>query len=329
MIIRNYLLLLNVLLLCSSIAIADTLTIVRAVPIPIENIQRDPLGNWQCMNLKDSIILDAVVARDKVDSTITLISYESSLYSYQLRNDSLFCLGYENATTSMRYNRPQLLAVFPLQVGDSLAASYSGLGEYCHLLPLSIEGISTVVVDGVGSLSLPDMQADNLFRIHVSSSISEILCDTTHYKMDKYIWLYNNANHLPVFEVSETSLIFPSDTIVNRLAYYRVPSLEENTNEINIIQEEELVNQCAFTEARFLPNPVVENLLITYVLVHPAHLRFTLCNRQGLFIYSSSTVYQKEGDYQTSIPMMGLPHDDYVLYIHVDDVILSETIIKI
>lgn len=326
---RKLLLLLLGFLLSTYSVSADTLTVVRAVPIPVENIPTDQLGNWVCTDLKDSIVLDAVVTPDRNDSLITRVTCEDNIYYYFLRNDSLFCSGYENATTFMRYSQPQLLAVFPLHVGDSFTVSYSGQGEYCHLIPLSIEGMSTVVVDGAGSLLLPDIQADGLYRLHVSSSISEILCDTTNYKVDKYIWLGNNSKDLPVFELCETSMILRDDTVKNRLTYYRIPLQKENTNDVDSVQEGDPVNQCAFSNARFQPNPIVDNLLISYHLTRPASIRFTLYSRQGILMYGSSTSYQQEGDYQVTIPMSSLPTDDYVLYIHVDDVILSETIIKI
>ena len=45
-------------------------------------------------------------------------------------------------------------------------------------------------------------------------------------------------------------------------------------------------------------------------------------------MFRSSPVVQEEGYWQLTIPMSGYPTDDYVMYIHVDDIVLAETIIK-
>jgi hypothetical protein len=86
----------------------------------------------------------------------TLVGVEHrTLYYYRSSGDSLFCIGYENPTTFVAYQRPELLLAFPLFQGRTLTDYFDGSGSYCDRLSIRLRGKSTVSADASGVLLLP------------------------------------------------------------------------------------------------------------------------------------------------------------------------------
>lgn len=63
-----------------------------------------------------------------------------TLYKYLLRGDSLFSYGYENITTTLTYQKPELLLVFPFNYGQTIEDYFYGIGEYCDRFSIQIQG---------------------------------------------------------------------------------------------------------------------------------------------------------------------------------------------
>lgn len=82
------------------------------------------------------------------------------------------------------------------------------------------------------------------------------------------------------------------------------------------------------TAAHFVPNPVVTSLQIDYNLTHEADVYFSLHNSLGLNVYTSTLEHQSSGEHVHCIYMESFPIGDYVLYIHVNNIVIAETIIK-
>lgn len=86
----------------------------------------------------------------------TVIGIEHrTMYYYRTSGDSLFCLGYENPTTLITYQKPELLLTFPLFQGRVMADYFDGAGNYCEQLNIRLRGKNSVVTDASGMLILP------------------------------------------------------------------------------------------------------------------------------------------------------------------------------
>lgn len=83
-----------------------------------------------------------------------------------------------------------------------------------------------------------------------------------------------------------------------------------------------------FTEVSYLPNPVKDNLYVNYKLTRRATVWFSLHNSTGTTLYRTAPELKSAGSTQKIIPMGQLIDGTYVLYIHVDNMILSRVIIK-
>lgn len=91
-----------------------------------------------------------------LQGTDTVIGTEHcTMYYYRISGDSLFCLGYENPTTFIAYQKPELLLVFPVFQGRVVTDYFGGMGNYCERLEVWLRGKSTVTADASGVLILP------------------------------------------------------------------------------------------------------------------------------------------------------------------------------
>ena len=91
-----------------------------------------------------------------LQGTDTVIGTEHcTMYYYRTSGDSLFCLGYENPTTFIAYQKPELLLVFPVFQGRVVTDYFDGMGNYCERLEVWLRGKSTVTADASVVLILP------------------------------------------------------------------------------------------------------------------------------------------------------------------------------
>lgn len=311
-------------------AASDTITIVQIPPILVGDSGRECL--WDYSMMKDSLSHEVYIFRDSLKPHLLDICKLKSKYKYQWRNDTLCEVGFENATTLLVLNESITLFKTPFHLGDSLTGPFSGQGEYGRLLPISVTGTYVSKVDGLGELRLPHQNYDSVFRVVTESDIIKHIYDTTYFHIKAYRWYKYNGCY-PLLEATEVTTYLPDDTTCNRFAFYSIIEEDEVPEMTNEPDESPFVEQTpdsdlAFTEGRFLPNPVVNDLLVSYHLTRMATIWFSLQSSAGLVMYRSLPTEQEEGDWQLTIPMSGYPTDDYVMYIHVDDIVLAETIIK-
>ena len=77
-----------------------------------------------------------------------------------------------------------------------------------------------------------------------------------------------------------------------------------------------------------MPNPVVDNLLVSYKLTRSANVWFSLHNANGILIRQTSPHITPEGFNSTEINMSQQIPGSYTLYVHVDDMMVKQVIIK-
>lgn len=83
-----------------------------------------------------------------------------------------------------------------------------------------------------------------------------------------------------------------------------------------------------FTNASWLPNPVEDNLYIDYTLARNATIWFTVHQNGGIPLCQTPPTQKTAGANQTIIPMSHLITGTYTVYVHVDNMLLTETVIK-
>lgn len=88
-------------------------------------------------------------------------------YKYLLQNDSLFFLGFENATTFFKNNQPELYLEFPIVYGKKNETYFYGQGKYSAVFNILSCGKSYIEADAYGKLILPDGEMlHNVLRVH-------------------------------------------------------------------------------------------------------------------------------------------------------------------
>lgn len=268
-----------------------------------------------------------VVAYRTADSTkakqLCAIEHQTRYYYHQT-SDSVWCLGYENPTTCMRYSQPELLLTYPFKYGDTISSHFAGKGQYGHRLPFSIEGNTFVEADAEGELRLPDGIVRNALRIHTQRSCLHINGDNIHSTEHIYRW-YAAGMRYPVLE----SVTYQEDdTIMLQTSFYYYPvHLTDSYEDNNANRNFEPIDT-VFADAVFHPNPVVSNLLINYTLTRSATVCFCLYTTSGMPLYLGNTEMQNEGQHSYSIGMSACPTGSYTLYIYVDNMQRRKVIIK-
>ncbi|VBB45392.1 conserved hypothetical protein [uncultured Paludibacter sp.] len=273
-------------------------------------------------------------------------------YYYLQKKDSLWSTGFENYTTLINYTTPELKLKFPFNYGDTLYSAFEGEGIYCNMLKLKVKGWTRVEADAEGELTLPgNKKVKHALRTHTTRYYTETGKDSTEMSYETYTWYGKNLRY-PIFESIKTTLhrLSPgrgdggevgvkqgsqvSDTIVFHTSFYYTPEelniqpdlLANDSTDIygNPIPEAERV----FTEARMLPNPVINNLNIDFKLTRRAVIWFSVHNNIGIPMRQTHPQSLDEGYHQTQIPMGGLVTGTYTVYVHVDDRMIQRVVVK-
>jgi len=265
-------------------------------------------------------------------------------YYFRQQQDSLQAVGYENATTYMEYTIPELRMRFPFSYGDTLFSYFTGKGEYCHRIALAVKGYTRIKADAVGDLKLPNFETvKKALRVRTLRHYTETGKDSVEMTLDTYAW-YASGIRYPVFESVKTTLSRKGDTkdsngesmkdtTVFSTSFYYPPELQTSqvqTDSIPIEKEAAVTAGAAavFTEARLMPNPVVDNLYINYKLVRDAKVWFTVHSNIGIPLCQTSPENLGEGVHSTTVRMKGMIPGIYSLYVHVDDMVMRLNVIK-
>lgn len=290
---------------------------------------------WNFQNIKpinESYLL--TYSRNTNADTATLCAREHrTRYYYHQCYDSLSLTGFENATTFIKYIQPELRIKFPLSYGDTLFRRFWGVGQYCNKIPLRVNGYSHINVDAEGDLLLPNVPAlKKAIRVHTRKRYFETGKDSVEINYDTYSW-YATGSRYPVFESLRSTLIIKGqkDTTFYATSFFYPPlkqSKKQVSDSVDTSNIENEINRI-FTEARYMPNPVINNLDVDYKLTRNANVWFSIHNSHGIKLHSTSPKEIPEGYHSTTISMSGLMTGIYLLYVHVDDMMLKVSIIKV
>lgn len=270
-------------------------------------------------------------------------------YYYRQQGDSIWGTGYENNTTIMEYTRPELRLRFPFAYGDTLCSRFEGTGQYGRRLALSVKGTTRVEADAMGSLILPGNDTiKRALRVFTLRHYTQTGKDSVEMNLETYSW-YAAGIRYPVFESIRTTIHKktspqPSpqgegargggemDTTIFSTSFYYPPAKQISQIATLPIPADSLYDDegaaGVFTEATLFPNPVVSNLVIKYKLTRQANIWFSVHNSMGVQFAVTAPENLEAGEHRTVVPMGSLNHGTYLIYVHVDDMLLRRGVVK-
>lgn len=284
-------------------------------------------------------------------------------YYYSLSGDSLLCRGYENATTLMTNERPELLLRFPVHYGDSTFAYYNGNGEYSNRLAISAMGTVSSKADASGMMILPG--GDTLYNVLRVQTVKKIAystkplfsheesaaetfvsndsidyrlsTDTLLLEVDTYRW-YVEGYRYPVFEtVRSTTNKRRQESEIFNTAFFYPPQeqyyLETDPENQQIIESQNKgkkdYNPLEATTFNAYPNPVSTTLYVEIFLPVEAKIKLQVRSIANKSVYINENEGKfPSGSHSFQLNVMKLPPGYYALNIWADNYLLSETILK-
>ncbi len=260
-----------------------------------------------------------------------------TVYSYLISGDSLIHTGYENSTTIMKYDPPEIRLKFPLRYGDIICGDFSGRGEYCHMTALNVSGITTVSADATGTLYTPlGLTFKNVLRVKSLREYFQTGIDSVTMKMESYSW-YVSGNRYPVFETIKTATKKTGRReMEHKVASFFYPPadqahlLDDTTNWVkqDFIDEVKDIDQL-FSNCQLKPNPVTSKLIIEYELTQDATISFRIIDGNGMVRCIIPDVGKNSGKYSDTIEMDKLPPGIYIINVFVNEMLKSIKVVKI
>ena len=306
----------------------DSFLIYKVPYISVADSGRNCIWDFSNISTDSAEIITVDYYRtSSVDTLRYGMHREHANYYYRYAQDTLWMTGYETSHTNVQYTSPLPCLRFPFAYGDSLCGIYSGKGQYCHRLPLALDGSYVIFADAKGRLVLPDMTVDSVLRVHSQILYKESIYNR-NYKENHYQW-YSPYCRYPLFETVQTQAIEGKDTIIFATSYY-FPQ-EEILHLPHRDKQDSLVEQVdsLITDVAFMPNPVYTDLQVNYTLVRDARVYISVHYNGGVSTYQTSVHQEEEGFHSVTVNMAGMPVGAYVVYIYADDTVVSGSIIKL
>lgn len=154
-------------------------------------------------------------------------------YTYRVEGDSLWKTGVENYSTYQKAIHPELLAVYPMQLGSHFESYFGYTGEYQHAYGMELLGKATVSVDAAGILIIAGDTVSDVLRIHTQRRFVQDLNLSNQSVMaeDSALWLRKFTPDSISYRINTDTLVTQTDTYCWYTAGYRYPILEtvENT----------------------------------------------------------------------------------------------------
>lgn len=288
-------------------------------------------------------------------------------YRYDLSHDSLLCYGFENRTTVMRNNQPELLLHFPVSYRKKTTSHFHGHGLYSRHMDMDAMGIIETEADAFGMMVLPDKDTlRNVIRIKTVKQFAETMqpvpleytgldacsrliphdsidyrlkTDSLLMRIETYRW-YSKGYRYPVFETVRSWVQYADSTMSDlfETAFFFPPQehyyLGDDPENLALLEEDEEnpepqnPDPWAGLTYNFHPNPVINDLNIEIYMPKTGHIKMQLTNRPGLVVWTKDFGTRAEGIHETSVFMGGFPSGEYVLNMWFDDYMVGEIIIK-
>lgn len=298
-----------------------------------------------------------ILGRDTIQSNNDSVQYligteHSTMYYLQVRNNSLYVLGHENATTSLKYSPSLLSMMYPTNYKEQHKQSYQSKGLYSCRIPFESEGEVEQIADAYGVMILPSGDTlSNVMRIKTQQTIQEKIYDVNNklnteieMQVENYKW-YSKGYRYPIFETIKTISGDSTDANEFSTAFFFPPQehLYLDTDPDNLAVLDSLWNiehkipeptlpddnnENATLSYNFYPNPVESMLTIEYYLEQPSSVTISLYNLEGRLIKTIVKPVSSSGLYNEQIDCSTLAKGTYVLSIGTGYKVYSDKVIK-
>jgi len=296
------------------------------------------------------------------DSIVIAGSEHHTRYYYSLSGDSLLCHGYENATTLMVNERPELLLRFPVAYGDSTFCYYNGNGKYCDRLEVSAMGTVSSKADARGMMILPDGDTlKNVLRVHTVKKIAygtkplffhgenapytfvsndsigyRLASDSLLMELDTYRW-YTEGYRYPVFETvksitnkhGQESEFFNTAFFYPPQDHYYLETDPENKKIVEAQNKGKKEDPLAGSTFNAYPNPMGSTLEVEVFIPVEAKIKVQVRSVVNKSVYINENKGKfAPGSHHFQFNVSKLPQGYYLINIWADNYLLSETLLK-
>jgi len=261
------------------------------------------------------------------DTSTYYINKDNCNYHYYRSSDSIYFKGFETTLSKIECKIPIPIMKYPFNYQDTIFSTFIAQGEYSNIQKFDIIGNCMSVYSAAGQLKTPQQTFQSSKLIHTQLNYRTLQNNLQSIHANKYQWYINSCRY-PIIEQQSITILNGNDTILFEQAFYCPQVPNTTTHNLDSI-ESDLESDTAFVNATYLPNPVTTNLNISYELTRDADIFFSLHYNGGSVMYTSPLVRQQAGYYTHTINMSSWQTGLYVLYIYVDNLIISQNIIKI
>lgn len=265
-------------------------------------------------------------------------------HHFELRNDSLFLSETESALYSIHYDKPLLLASYPLAYNDTIHSSYHGTGTYCKTYPLEINGTITTIVDGYGTMCLQEGDTvHNVLRLHSTRTTSLQMLENTDSILsrqmpskqemeEQYLW-YARGYRYPLYEIVTRKWYHDAKQVTSANIAFRSNSdnlrqLDDSVNHAIQLQDSLLAVRQAEKSSiiKYTVTTSGTHTTLRYTLAKSATIQALLCDSSGFVFRRMSASGEPDIENEMDIDCTGLRRDVYILYLNVNGQVYTETI---
>lgn len=297
-----------------------------------------------------------ILGRDTIqannDSVRYLIGTEhSTMYYLQVKDNSLYVLGHENATTSLKYTPSLLSMAYPTNYNEPHQKQYQSKGLYSCRIPFESQGEIKQTADAYGVMILPSGDTlKNVMRVKTVQTIKETIFDVNNHvntildmNVENYKW-FSKGYRYPIFETIKT---IPQDSTANEFstAFFFPPqehlyldtdpdnlavldSLWDIDHKIQDVTDPTQEQPNANLSYNFYPNPVESLLTVEYYLEKPSSVTISLYNLEGRLIKTVVKPISSSGVYSEQIDCSSLAKGTYIISIGTGYKVYSDKVIK-
>ena len=317
------------------------------------------INNWYSLTYSSPDLLDNsyyILGRDTIqannDSVRYLIGTEhSTMYYLQVKDNSLYVLGHENVTTSLKYTPSLLSMAYPTNYNEPHQKEYQSKGLYSCRIPFESQGEIKQTADAYGTMIIPSGDTlKNVMRVKTIQTIKETIYDVNNnintvlnMNVENYKW-FSKGYRYPIFETIKT---IPQDSTANEFltAFFFPPQehfyLDTDPDNLAVLDSlwnidhkipdvtdptEEQPN--ANLSYNFYPNPVETTLTVEYYMEKPSSVTISLYSLEGRLIKTIVKPISSSGVYSEQIDCSSLAKGTYIISIGTGYKVYSDKMIK-
>ena len=278
------------------------------------------------------------------DSTgVMSVNEPGSINYYRCTSDSLVLIDSESPLEKRDYVVNKFSKKFPLVYGDSVSMPFRCEGMYCGDHPFREAGVTTVKVDGEGSMVLAENDTlRNVRRVHtidvyfVSMDRDSAALDTARLTQvidERYEWYLADARYPIIEDVTSTTYYNMNVVGTTKYAYCNLPD-HLAAAYITLDEEPDGDEQEGFADEGRQTADIIHyqvetqgrNIVISYGLDDDATIQTIVANHMGMLCSSRQWTQPAGQGYMSQIDCTGLPSGMYILYINVNGKVYSEKV---